>query len=110
LYYYIDHNNVIISLVPSRLLEEYRSRYEAARREPETIKEVVQFCLDITASQEKILPTLAIKVDQVETLLEYLTLYGFFSDVLTGKYKKRNLTQSNNISSLKITTLRWALW
>jgi hypothetical protein len=95
-------------------LEEYRSRYEAARREPETIKDVVQFCLDITASQEKILPTLAIKVDQVETLLEYLTLYGFFSDVLTGKYKKGTLflwlTQSNNISSPKITTLRWALW
>lgn len=65
-------------------MEEYRSRYEAARREPETIKDVVQYCLDITASQEKILPALAFKVDQVETLLEYLTQYGFFSDSLTG--------------------------
>jgi hypothetical protein len=92
----IDNNSTkyIITFSYIRLLEEYRSRYESARREPETIKEVVQFGLDIIASQEKILPALAIKVDQVETLLEYLTLYGFFSDVLTGSWYEKWTTGS----------------
>ncbi|XP_065334185.1 dynein axonemal heavy chain 3 [Cloeon dipterum] len=66
-----------------KLLEEYKAQYESARREPSTIQEVVQFALDITDSQEKILPMLSIKVDQVEIQMEYLTDYGFFSDTLT---------------------------
>jgi len=65
-------------------LEDYRSKYELARRNPETIKDVVNFSQEITACQEKSLPALSIKVDQVEKLLEYLTRYGFFSNLLTG--------------------------
>ncbi|KAF4522383.1 hypothetical protein B566_EDAN012965 [Ephemera danica] len=69
--------------VSYKLCEEYKKMYEFAREDPASVEDAVELLLQITAVQEKELPLLSTRVDYVETLLEYLTKYAFFSDIIT---------------------------
>jgi hypothetical protein len=80
----VNYCHIFISFY-CRLCAEYEKMYEFARREPANVADAVQLLLQITAAQEKDLPLLSTRVDYVETLLEYLTKYGHFSNELTCK-------------------------
>jgi hypothetical protein len=68
------------------LFKEYKAKYMFAREEPANVEDVIELLLQITACQEKDLPLLATSVDYVEVLLEYLTKYGHFSDIIAGMH------------------------